>query len=216
MYTPVITEGSKRFGNNRWHSFSPKLKRRVYLFSDLEYEHWLLIESDPNIVDFCEQPLKITNLINGKEKSSIPDMYIKYEDGKQEFREIKYSSDLNKANIIDQIATQRAWCNENGIEHSVRTEIDIRQNRLLLSNLKLILKTIKQYDTPTDIEKYKIQKIINKNLPQRISLQTLLQQSKFVTHRLFLTIGWMIINGEIQSNISKSYFGVNTEVWINE
>ena len=216
MYTPVITDGSKRFGNNRWYSFSPKVKRKVYLFSDLKYEQWLLIEFNPKIVDFCEQPLKITNHINGKEKSSIPDMYIKYEEGKQEFREIKYSTELNKANIIDQIAIQRAWCNENGIEHSVRTEMEIRENRLRLSKLKLILKTIKQYDTPTDIEKYKIQKIINANLPQRISLQTLLQQSKLVTHRLYLTIGWMIINGEIKSNISHSYFGVNTEVWINE
>lgn len=216
MYTPVITEGSKRFGNNRWHSYSPKLKRRVYLFSDLEYEHWLLIESDPNIVDFCEQPLKVTSYINGKAKSSIFDIYIKYADGKQEFREIKYSTELNKANIIDQINVQRAWCDENGYEHLVQTEIEIRENRLLLSNLKLILKTIKQYDTPTDIEKYKVQKIVNENLPHRMSLQTLLQHSKIVTHRFYLTIGWMIINGELQSNISQSYFGLNTEVWINE
>lgn len=216
MYTPVITEGSKRFGNNRWHSYSPKLKRRVYLFSDLEYEHWLLIESDPNIVDFCEQPLKVTSYINGKAKSSIFDIYIKYADGKQEFREIKYSTELNKANIIDQIAVQRAWCDENGYEHLVQTEIEIRENRLLLSNLKLILKTIKQYDTPTDIEKYKVQKIVNENLPHRMFLQTLLQHSKIVTHRFYLTIGWMIINGELQSNISQSYFGLNTEVWINE
>lgn len=216
MYTPVITDGSKRFGNNRWHSYSPKLKRRVYLFSDLEYEHWLLIESNPNIVEFCEQPLKVTSYINGKAKSSIFDIYIKYADGKQEFREIKYSTELNKASIIDQIAVQKSWCDENGYEHLVQTEIEIRENRLLLSNLKLILKTIKQYDTPTDIEKYKIKKIINENLPQRISLQTLLQHSKILTHRLFLTIGWMIINGEIQSNISRSYFGLNTEVWINE
>lgn len=39
MYTPVITDRSKRFGNNRWYSSSPKLKRKVYLFSALEYEH---------------------------------------------------------------------------------------------------------------------------------------------------------------------------------
>lgn len=87
-------------------------------------------------MDFCEQPLKVTNHINGEAKSSIFDMYIKYDDGKQEFREIKYSSELNKPNVIDQIAIQSSWCNENGYEHIIQTEIEIRENRLLLSKFE--------------------------------------------------------------------------------
>lgn len=214
MYTPVITDGSKRFGNNRWYSFSPKLKRNVYLFSDLEYEHWLLVEANPQILDFCEQPLEVTSLINGKMKNSIFDMWIKYADGKQEFREIKYSFELNKAKVIDQVTVQQDWCNENGYKHSVQTENEIRENRLFLSNLKLILKTIKQA-TPSDVDKYRIIKILKENLPQRITLQTILQNSKFTPDKLYVSIGWMIFNGEIQSNISQSQFGINTEVWIN-
>ena len=66
MYKPLITDGSKKFGNNRWLSYSSKLKRDVYLFSDLEYEHWLLVESDPKIVEFCEQALLMESFINGK------------------------------------------------------------------------------------------------------------------------------------------------------
>ncbi|CAI9394826.1 TnsA endonuclease N-terminal domain-containing protein [Niallia sp. Sow4_A1] len=214
MYTPVITDGSKRFGNNRWYSFSPKLKRNVYLFSDLEYEHWLLVEANPQILDFCEQPLEVTSLINGKMKNSIFDIWIKYADGKQEFREIKYSFELNKAKVIDQFTVQQDWCNENGYKHSVQTENEIRENRLFLSNLKLILKTIKQA-TPSDVDKYRIIKILKENLPQRRTLQTILQNSKFTLDKLYVSIGWMIFNGEIQSNISQSHFGINTEVWIN-
>lgn len=45
LYKPLITSASKRYGNNRWESFSNKLKRNVYLFSDLEYQHWLQIET---------------------------------------------------------------------------------------------------------------------------------------------------------------------------
>lgn len=58
VYT-LITDGSKRFGNNRRLSYSSKLKRDVFIFSDLEYEHWLLIESNPKIVEkthFVEVP----------------------------------------------------------------------------------------------------------------------------------------------------------------
>ncbi|MGE7111499.1 hypothetical protein [Lysinibacillus sp. NPDC047702] len=52
-------------------AYSNKLKRTVYLFSDLEYEHWLQIESDPDIIEFCEQPIKMEIIHNGKVLSSI-------------------------------------------------------------------------------------------------------------------------------------------------
>jgi hypothetical protein len=78
LYKPLITDGSKRFGNNRWISYSSKLKRDVYLFSDLEYEHWLLIEPDPEIVDFCEQALLMDGIVNGKLQKSIIDILVFY------------------------------------------------------------------------------------------------------------------------------------------
>ncbi|MCU5086389.1 hypothetical protein OCA23_24095 [Bacillus cereus] len=54
MYKPLITNANKKFVINRWISYSSKLQREVFLFSDLEYEHWLIIESNPTIIDFCE------------------------------------------------------------------------------------------------------------------------------------------------------------------
>lgn len=66
MYKPLITSASKRYGNNRWETFSNKLKRNVYLFSDLEYQHWLQIETDPNIIDYCEQAIKMEILEGNK------------------------------------------------------------------------------------------------------------------------------------------------------
>lgn len=57
MYKPLITNANKKFVINRWISYSFKLQREVFLFSDLEYEHWLIIESNPIIIDFCESAL---------------------------------------------------------------------------------------------------------------------------------------------------------------
>ena len=48
-----------RFGNNIWISYSPKLNRNITLYSDLEYDHWILIENDKNIKSFCEQPYHV-------------------------------------------------------------------------------------------------------------------------------------------------------------
>ncbi|MEI4620242.1 TnsA endonuclease N-terminal domain-containing protein [Bacillus cereus] len=109
MYKPLVTNVSKKYGNNRWVTYSSKLQREVFLFSDLEYEHWLMVESNPKIINFCEQPLVMTACINGKSVTSIVDMWVKYSDGSEEFIEIKYSSDLIKQKVINQIFTQKYW-----------------------------------------------------------------------------------------------------------
>ena len=42
-------------------------------------------------------------------------MWIKYIDGREEFIEIKYSNELDKARVIDQIAIQKTWCTKMGM-----------------------------------------------------------------------------------------------------
>jgi len=140
MYTPQITDSSRKFGNNRWLAFSPKLKRTVYLFSDLEYEHWLQVEFNSKVVNYCEQPLKVEANFEKIKAASIIDMWIQYEDGSEEFVEIKYKSDLIKENVIKQIHVQKTWCKENNKQHKVMTEIEIKESTIKLSNIKLMLK----------------------------------------------------------------------------
>lgn len=41
-------------------SYSPKLGRRVALYSRHAFEQWLLLEWDPNVVAFCERPVVLT------------------------------------------------------------------------------------------------------------------------------------------------------------
>lgn len=214
MYKPLITNVSKTFGNNRWIAYSSKLQRNVLLFSDLEYEHWLIIESNPTIIDFCEQPLLMNAHINGKLMTSIVDMWVKYDTDHEEFIEIKYSSDLIKHRVINQIAIQKHWCNEHRFQHHVRTEEHIRTNGILLSNLKILVKGQKQQKQQLDPDRYLIMKIL-KGATAKIPLTFLIQETKLPQNRLFLSIGQMILNGEVYSNISQQYYGLNTEVWLN-
>lgn len=214
MYKPLITNTSKKFGNNRWFSYSSKLQRNVFLFSDLEYEHWLIIESNPKVIDFCEQPLLMNAYINGKLMTSIIDMWVKYDTGHEEFLEIKYSSDLTKQRVINQITIQKHWCNEHKFQHHVITEEHIRTNRMLLSNLKILVKGQKQQKQQLDLDRYLIMKIL-KDATAKIPLAFLIQETKLPQNRLFLSIGQMILNGELYSNISQQYYGLNTEVWLN-
>lgn len=80
MYKPINMKRSTKFGSNYWEVSSPKLKRIVRLFSDLEYKNWILIEMNPQIISFCEQQLTIKGYIDRKLKKFIFGMWVLYDD----------------------------------------------------------------------------------------------------------------------------------------
>ncbi|WP_286133911.1 Tn7 transposase TnsA N-terminal domain-containing protein [Bacillus sp. AFS053548] len=97
------------------------------------------------MVDFCEQPLKLELEFEfeGIRRTSIFDMWIKYLDGREEFREIKYDDTLQKEHIkynetMRQINIQKMWCEERGFEHRIITDTYFRSNQCLLDNYRLI------------------------------------------------------------------------------
>nr|WP_162306298.1 TnsA endonuclease N-terminal domain-containing protein [Brevibacillus laterosporus] len=129
--TPVITKRNAKYGSNYWYVYSPKLNRMVHLFSNLEYDHWILIEANPQIITFCEQPKKVEWLIGEKLLHSIFDMWIERKDGSQSFIEIKYQIDLDPQNprserSLRQTHLQRKWCEENNYDYLIQTEKEIR------------------------------------------------------------------------------------------
>jgi hypothetical protein len=143
--TPVTVGPQSRYGNNRWEVYSPKLKRNVTLYSNLEYDHWVIIESNPKVAFFCEQPLKIQiRLPSGVTVTTIFDMWIKWNSGAEEFREVKFNEEIFSANpksrVARQIEAQKRWCELKGINHVVATEEVIRANPIYLLNCKFIMR----------------------------------------------------------------------------
>jgi hypothetical protein len=66
MYTPLLMKRGSKYGSNYWEVYSPKVKRIIRLFSDLEYDHWVLVENNPSVTSFCEQPLRIACNLSGE------------------------------------------------------------------------------------------------------------------------------------------------------
>jgi TnsA endonuclease N terminal len=156
LYTPIPMKRSTHYGNNYWEGFSPKLKRNVRFFSDLEYEHWILVETNPLVETFCEQPLRIRQCLNGEWVESIFDMWIKDYDGNETFVEVKYSEELepnhkNYARVKRQTTAQMEWCRSNGKKHVIQTERDIRGNRIYLENMRYLLPFVRQHKNSDEI-----------------------------------------------------------------
>ncbi|MBY6035776.1 Tn7 transposase TnsA N-terminal domain-containing protein [Fictibacillus nanhaiensis] len=218
MYTPILHKGRSHYGSNFWDGFSPKLNRDVNLYSNLEYDHWVLVETNFNIVEFCEQPHKVFGSFEGKEHSSIFDMWIKWKDGKEVFIEIKYRSDLQpeckqyKKNIR-QITIQKDWCNKKKKIHRVLTEHEIRENSILLDNKKIILPHLRNVNKIGDAIRFKVIKEMRK---EKMSLEELcLKVDDIPTHKLKQVVYILIYEERINSNIADKPLGLETEVWIN-
>lgn len=158
--------------------------------------------------------------MDGEYKESIFDMWIKLEDGKEEFLEIKYSSDLEnldkrKDRISKQIKLQQKWCKENNYPHRIVTEKHIRVQPLL-SNSKIILPYIKKMKQTSEITKYKILKSLNNETSTTI--KSLADQLKEIqTSELFQGIFSLYLSKQVIIDIESTPINQNTEVLlINE
>lgn len=210
MYTPIPKKRSEDFKSNYWEAYSIKLNRNVNFFGDLRYEYWLLVETNPEIISFCERPIKIEKVINGKKEKTYIDMWLKWNDGREMFVKVVYT---NKSNHPLR-SIEQSWCQENGIDYLIITDKDIRTNSVNLANSKHLVSSLPRR-TPSEIDILKIKKLIGK---EKTTINKIFQQllESMPLQRLKEALFWMIYQGKVRSNIDKSILNMETEVWIND
>ncbi|WP_051530018.1 TnsA endonuclease N-terminal domain-containing protein [Anoxybacteroides tepidamans] len=212
MYQPIDIPRNKKFGNNYWEVFSPKLNRTVKLYSDLEYDHWLLIESDPSVRCYCEQPLKIQLYWNNKLHQSIFDMWILYDDNSESFIEIKYSNDLIKPKVMEQLSVQQQWCNEHNKRHVIATEKDIRSNQVRLANARLMVSFLKSLPKNT-VQTHSIYELIQQK--QRMTVSEIRQSlTELGDEQIFTTVCYLLHQSKIKGDINQAPINKDFEVWV--
>ncbi len=217
MYSPVPMKRSSNYGSNYWEVYSPKLERIVKQFSDLEYDNWVLIETDSSIETFCEQPVIITDFYDGKQVKSIIDLWVKYKDGNECFMEVKYLKDLDPFNpraarSIRQTYIQKKWCFERNLSYIIRTEIDIRRNKIHLENMKTIIPYARGIGSEIETDRLRIFKLINSSKMSLASLEAHLPT--IPKQRIRTVVFQLIYLAKIQSNMDKVPISNVTEVWV--
>lgn len=217
MYRPIPIKRSSKYGNNYWEAYSVKMQRNMRLFSDLEYDHWVLIETDPSVTSFCEQPFEIVHISGGNRAKSIPNMWIKHEDGKEIVTEVKYSTELDPSNpkssrTLRQIEIQRSWCLGSDFLHEVRTETQIRGNRIYLDNMKLMLPYLQRLQCKNEIDEYLIKENLRKSTVKVGDLYLLLDH--LGKSRINESLFKMVYQRKLGVELTATPFGIETEVWL--
>ncbi|MDX5476048.1 MAG: hypothetical protein LPK00_10995 [Bacillaceae bacterium] len=211
MFKPIPIKRSDQFYSNYWVGYSLKLMREVDFFGDLQYEYWLQVETDPDISEFCERPIIIDGVLEGKRKKTQFDMYLKKRDGKKTLVKILYSSKQDSPLR----ALEKLYCEKNGFEYICISELDIRQNPIALSNRKQIITTLCNRKQPIDID---LRKLLHEVTSKRTSIKQIIENmnASISLPRTKEALFWLIYKGDISSNMYEKKLSLETEVWLND
>lgn len=219
MYQPVTKrKRNTKYGNNNWFRYSPKINRNVYFYSDLEFDHWLLIEFNRNIIHFCEQPLHVREYINEKYINTIFDMWTLDSNKQEVFIEVKYTAELDPNSTdfslrsYNQVQSQQLWCEMNDYHYEIHTDQWIYNNRLYIKNLRKIIPYIDKRKPKNEVGTQKILHYLSTSGKQTIGKieETLKEMSKHQVRELICNL---LFDGVLCSNIDSCDFGINMEVW---
>jgi len=110
----------------------------VWWESQIERDYLYLLEIDPDVVSYEEQPLKIRYYLDGEPHLYTPDFRVIRRD-KQQIVEVKDKKSAGKEEYVELFRRAAPICQEQGYEFVVVTDHDIRIQPKL-DNIKLIYK----------------------------------------------------------------------------
>lgn len=130
-----------RRANNIYLVYSPKLGRDLILTSDLEEEHWLLLESDSSIETFDPDPPEVVVQIGEDNLATKLDAVIRFRDGRREWREVKHASALRDQDTraVAQEEAQRAAAARDGAAYRRITDEDLDRLAALTRNWRRVV-----------------------------------------------------------------------------
>lgn len=125
-----------------WLHYSAKAERDFAFHSNLEYGHYLLVESDIEIEKPDYAPQKRVARVAGELLATCVDAELQLRSGGVVWREVKYSDDLaagaaNRASL--QILVQQQAAQDAAVTHQVITEKEIFANPQRIRNWHLII-----------------------------------------------------------------------------
>ena len=121
----------------------PSIKngRMVWWESQIERDYLYLLEIDPDVVSYEEQPLKIRYYLDGEPHLYTPDFRVIRRD-KRQIVEVKDKKAAVREEYVELFRRAAPICQEQGYEFVVVTDLDIRIQPKL-DNIKLIYKYAK-------------------------------------------------------------------------
>lgn len=212
--SPIVIPRNLKFKYNYYISYSIKIKRNVKVFKDLNYNNFILLEFNPDVINFCEYPTKINIEIDGKYEEVIFDMYVEYKSGIKEFQLIIGNDFIEDKNNYQRRTTKlEQWCYKSGYNFKIISDKDLYIGKYYTNNLRCLLGLIKRQDIPL-LKRY-LKMLCSELCDNKIKIKEIMDINIIPFNYVYATIALGIYNGIIIASIKDKIISYDTEVWLN-
>lgn len=129
----------KRSNHGHVYKFaSQKCGRTIQLESGLEYDLAVILEFDPGVILFQEQPFQLEIIFDDKLRTVYPDLMVFRDDGSTQVIEVKPAEKAQLPNIRKKFELEHQVLESVGYQFKVITEHDIRSGFSLKNSRKLL------------------------------------------------------------------------------
>jgi hypothetical protein len=125
-----------------------KTEELVHCESGIERDYAHLLNYDPQVVWYEEQPIKITYIFEQKKRSYTPDFAVHWRQGLPSLVECKPASRLNDPENLQKWTAARLWCDLHGYTFLLVTDESLKKWRVVLDNIKNMAGHAHQRITP--------------------------------------------------------------------
>lgn len=198
---------------------SSKNKDGIWFESALERDFALILEHNPDVSFYQEQPIKIEFVLDGKNRSYTPDFYVEFteESGlKPWLCEIKYRSELREkiSKLIPKFRAAKEHCINEGWDFKLFSEVNIRTP--FLENINF-LSRYNYNDLDGACYKMVIRTIseLGQTTPHEFMLT--IQDAEYnIKGRCLYALWYGIKMNDIGCDTVREKISMNSEIWLTE
>ncbi len=206
-----IRNALKSAGMDSYAVPSLKLQRMVHCKGWIERDFAYLLEYDPLVVSYEEQPCKISYTVEQKMRFYIPDFAVHWHHQQSGLVECGPTSRLNDPENLRRWTAARLWCEQNGYTFMLVTDTALRACSTFLSNIKLLAGHAHQRIT-LQARDYLLKAAQAEN--RALSVAELVERTSLLDPRIARSYIWyLLFTGELSTDLTKPLNTITTLIW---
>jgi hypothetical protein len=177
-----------------------KTEALVHCESGIERDYAYLLNYDPQVVSYEEQPVKIAYIFEQKERFYTPDFAVYWSQGPPSLVECKPTSRLNDPENLQKWTAVRLWCDRHGYTFLLVTDVALKKWSVVLDNIKSMAGHAHQRITPQAKEYLlKIVQVENRAL----SVAEVVERATLLEPRVVRSCLWhLLYTGELFTDLT--------------
>ncbi len=211
-----VRDGMKNPSKKSYAVPTDKLERpipMVHCEGPNERDYVYLLEYDPMVVSYEEQPCTIEYIFIQKKRLYTPDFAVYWRHQQPSLVECKPASKLADPENLQKWTAARLWCEQYHYTFMVVTDVALRQCGYLLENIKLLAGHGHQHISP-QAKEYLLRTVQAEN--RALSIAELVERTRspqFTSNTIRSCIWHLIYNRELCADLTRPLNVMTTLVW---